>query len=133
MEGVGKHVITILHNDATAAAEVAGLAPKATKESTAVGFVSKTVTGNFAVIKRRASGPPIRPTPINPTSCSDIAQLLKHFLRQSETVDSGRNSTIDGHLKKYFFDVVFRQPVRERPAHVRFDFMRPIERGKHCK
>src|SRR5437870_3170036 len=99
----------------------------------AASLVSNIVSRYPALIKRRARRPPILPTPMKPTVSSDIAQLLEHFFRQPEAIDRSRHATVDCNLEKNFFDLVFRQPVRERPAHMGFNLVRAIECRKHGK
>src|SRR5215510_4138367 len=89
------------------------------------------VNGYPASIRRRASLPPILPTPIKPTRSSDIAQLLEDFFRQSEAVHGCRDAAIDANLQKHFFDLVFRDAVCERTPNVRLDFVWPIQCGEH--
>src|SRR5262245_18250283 len=89
------------------------------------------VNGYPPSIRRRASLPPILPTPIKPTRSSDIAQLLEDFFRQPEAVYGCRDAAIDGNLQKHFFDLVFRNAVRKRAPNVGLDFVRPIQCGEH--
>src|SRR5262245_20697711 len=91
------------------------------------------VNGYPASIRRRASLPPILPTPIKPTRSSDIAQLLEDFFRQPEAVHSCRDAAIDGNLQKYFFDLVFCNAVGERAPNVGLDFVWPIQCREHSQ
>src|SRR5262245_22082921 len=89
------------------------------------------VNGYPASIRRRASLPPILPTPIKPTRSSDIAQLLENFFGQPEAVHSRRDAAIDGNLQEHFFDLIFRNAVCKRAPNVSLDFVRPIQCREH--
>jgi len=66
--GVGRLMRTISAADATASADAADFAPRATSAFTASALVSYTVSGYPASSSRTAIGPPMRPTPTNPNS-----------------------------------------------------------------
>src|SRR5262245_46950294 len=123
--------MTISHAEATAAAEAAARAPRSVNVRTAASSVSKMVSGNPPSIKRRASRPPIRPTPMKPTFSSDIAHLLEDFSCDPEAVYGSRHAAIDRDLQEHFFDLVFRYTIRQRTFNVCSDLVRPVERGKH--
>src|SRR5262245_30794224 len=68
--GVGRLMSTISAAEATASADDAAVAPRATSAFTASALVSYTVSGKPASSNRTAIGPPMRPTPTNPSSCA---------------------------------------------------------------
>src|SRR6266702_5296323 len=114
-----------------------------------------------ALTKRRASRPPILPTPMKPIlrsaiamllsratdsnpppmtrtarmfahlACSLNAQLFEDFLRDAEAVHGRRDAAVDRDLQEHFFDIVFRQAICQRASNMRPDLVRTIERGKH--
>src|SRR5262249_41484725 len=120
--------MTISQLDATSSTELASRAPSCANWRSASSPVSKTVNEIPPSIRRRARRPPILPTPIKPTLPSDISSLLKPFTRDSEAIDSRLDAAIDRNLQEDFFDLVFRQTVRQRASPMRADLVRSIER-----
>src|SRR5215472_9144761 len=59
--------------------------------------------------------------------------LREYFLGHMERRIRRRNAAVDRGLKQHFLDVVARDAVRERGAHVQLEFFRPIECDHHGK
>src|SRR5262249_30451179 len=104
-----------------------------TNDRTTCSFVSNTVSSTPASIRRLASRPPTRPTPIKPALRSAIAKLLEHFSRYPETVHRGRHAAIDRDLQKDFHDFVLGHSVYQRSFDMHFELVMAIQRREHCK
>src|SRR6188474_335056 len=85
--GVGRLISTMSEDEATSSADDATLAPLAASGFTTSAFVSNTHSVCPASSSRFAIGPPMRPTPTNPNTCSLIcprysAQLPSYLATQ---------------------------------------------------
>src|SRR5947209_1388077 len=82
--GIGSEVITMSAPLVTSAPDFAAVPPKSVQVFTAAGLRSNTVTWWLErLMMLRHMGPPMLPTPMNPTFMSSSPKLrLAHYIRQ---------------------------------------------------
>src|SRR5262249_32273359 len=102
----------------------------AAKRSTAAGTASATTSSYPAAAIRRAMGAPMLPRPMKPTR-SLLSMLVDDLGGRAEAVHRRSHATVDGRLQKHLSDLLLREPVVERAAHVGFHFVRAAESGEH--
>src|SRR3954471_14622413 len=78
-------------------------------------------------------GVTVNKTELAPASPSGLLALAQHRLGESEAVHADRDAAIDRDLREHRADLVRRQPVAQRAAHMGLEFLHLAERGYHAE
>src|SRR3954463_8146773 len=120
----------------TAPTTVAPLFPTASR---ACSETSKPRTEYPAAMRLSTIGPPMLPRPTKPIvvpglrtgGSALVGEVIEHLLRDAEGLQAGRHAAVHGGLQQHLLDLLLRGAVVDRPADVRAELGRAVQRGEH--